>query len=187
MQPHSERRLTATEDRALLWIMPAWLAVAVAVLSFSGVPEKIRQLRTPYAERAVFDASKDPLPGTRVPLPETDALGRNIRGMAAKARRVILAVYGACEDCTQRKSAPLMIPRTQGDLVIVAWMSPDEAVQSLARRYPPEFAMVADPDGTIANELNALWLPRLYRLDSRLRVLECQQPGRTVQQWGKEE
>lgn len=97
-----------------------------------------------------------------MPLPETDVLGRDIRGMAATAERVILAVYGACGDCTQRQSGPLMIPRTKRDLVIVAWMSPDETVQSRARRYPLEFAMVADPDGAIAREQNAFWLPRLY-------------------------
>lgn len=174
----------------MAWILVAWAGVSVAAISYLGVPEKLRDLRTPYAERPAFDASKDPKVGTTVPLPGTDVLGRDIRGMAATAERVILAVYGACGDCTQRKSGPLMIPRTKRDLVIVAWMSPDETVQSRARQYPPEFAMVADPDGAIARELNALWLPRLYLLASGLRVLNCQQPGQTAQQsqqWGKEE
>jgi|GEM_PF-4647658 len=187
MEPRSSRPRTATEERALLWIMLAWLGVAVAALSFSGVPEKIRQLRTPYAERAVFDASKEPTPGTPVPLPETDVLGRNIRELAAKAGRVILVVYGGCDDCSARKHAPTMIPREEGDCVIVAWMSHEETVRRRARSYSKDIVTIADPEGAVARKLHAFWLPRAYILDQSLKVTASQPYGVGLGEWVSEQ
>ena len=183
MAPRALRPRPATEERAFLWIMLAFLGVAGAALSISGAPdEKLRQLRTPYAAGPLFDASKDPKAGTEVPLPETDVLGRNIRQLAAKARRVILAVYNGCDDCSARRSDPLRIKHMPDDLVIVVWTSPPDSVVRRAKELPLQYVAVSDPTRKLRHYLNAYWLPRYFELDRNLKVVACQSRGE-VERW----
>lgn len=171
------RGRAGAESRAMAWILVAWAGVSVAALSYLGVPEKLRDLRTPYAERPAFDASKDPKVGTTVPLPETDVLGRSIRRLAMRAERVILVVYGSCDDCSTKHSDPLRVRRGGNDLVIVLWSSPTEIVRRRAEQLPAQYAAVADSAREATRALNVYWTPRYYELDHKLRVIVCQSRG----------
>ncbi len=169
---------------AIGWMSLVWAGVLIAFLTYLGVPESLRSLRTPYERQPVFDPSRDPAVGAKPMLPARDVLGRDLAAFVRGSDRVLLAVLGSCDSCSASRVNPASLRRGERDRVILVWLSSEATVRRKAERLPSQFCAIADPKGVLAVQLNAYWMPRYYLLDSSLCVVECQPRGVDLQEWG---
>lgn len=122
-----------------------------------------------------YDASKDPARGLQVSLPGVDEFGRSI---ARGKGDILLIMGGSCSSCSVRTLQEQVARiRSLSDLpsrvLVVLEGSVEEVLKAGKDLAEKGYWVVAD-EGKLKEQINGVWSPRGYVLDSEFRVVSFQ-------------
>lgn len=126
--------------------------------------------------RVLGTFSEGPAVGMSINLPLTDILGEKIT--LSEKQDFVLAMMGSCRSCSIRDIDSVEISRALDVKVFYVYENTVESLSEEVRREALRTTTIADPSSTLAFELDVKWTPRLYRFNSKGKLLSFEQaPG----------
>lgn len=163
-------------SKRALTTIAAYLAVMIAIFLWLRALEIERRVASSRANYYEFkhDSSRDPKLGTHISLPESDAFGRPLLTGLDREKKVLLVVSGGCGECSEKGVNLNELQSAEIERVILVYATSANDIPKHYGKLSEKFRIVSDPANSLAQELNASWLPRYFLLSGYGKLLALQ-------------